>query len=271
MTYDLIAFDMDGTLLDSRKRVLSSSIEAIGQAAHAGKDIALCSGRCPVMVALYADELPHVRYAICDSGAVLFDLSANRVLSETNIEHELIGRVVEACAGEDAMPEAFSGRDFFCQSSQLGSMGHYQMGPYEGMYAATCTPVDSIRAVVLDPDTPFQKLGLHFTTTEARRRVRARLADLPLEVIDSETTSIELQAAGVDKAAGLLALAELLGIAPEATIAVGDADNDLAMVRSAGIGVAMGNANERVRAAANASVADNDHGGCAEAIHTYLL
>jgi hydroxymethylpyrimidine pyrophosphatase-like HAD family hydrolase len=150
-------------------------------------------------------------------------------------------------------------------------MGRYQMGPYEGMYAATCTPVDNIRAVMLDPDTPFQKLGLHFTTPEARRRVRARLVGLPLEVIDSETTSIELQAAGVDKAAGLLALAELLGIAPEATIAVGDADNDLAMVRAAGIGVAMGNANERVHAAANVSVADNDHGGCAEAIHTYLL
>ncbi len=271
MTYDLIAFDMDGTLLDSKKRVLSSSIQAIGQAARAGKDIAICSGRCPVMVTLYADELAHVRYAICDSGAVLFDLAADRVLSETNIEHELIERILDACAGEDTMPEAFSGRGFFCQSSHLGAMGHYQMGPYEGMYTATCTPVANIHAVMLNPDTPFQKLGLHFTNTEARKRVRARLADLPLEIVDSETTSLELQAAGVDKAAGLLALTELLGIVPEATIAVGDADNDLAMVRAAGIGVAMGNANERVRAAANVSVADNDHGGCAEAIHTYLL
>ena len=70
---------------------------------------------------------------------------------------------------------------------------------------------------------------------------------------------------------GLLALAEKLGVAPEATIAVGDADNDLPMLRDAGLAVAMGNANQNARELADVVVADNDHGGCAEAIRRYLL
>ena len=52
---------------------------------------------------------------------------------------------------------------------------------------------------------------------------------------------------------------------------MGDADNDLPMLHAAGLGVAMGNANENARAASDATVADNDHDGCAEAIRRFLL
>ena len=158
MTYQLVALDMDGTLLDGAKRVLPSSTEAIEEALAAGRHVAICSGRCPAMVEVSRDELAGIRYAICGSGTSLFETAS-----------------------------------------------------------------------------------LEFSPTEA------------------------------NKGTGMLALAELLGVPREATIAVGDADNDLPMLRDAGLGVAMGNANERVRAAADVVVADNDHGGVAEAICTYLL
>ena len=73
------------------------------------------------------------------------------------------------------------------------------------------------------------------------------------------------------KGTGLLALAAQLGIPAEETIAVGDADNDLPMLHAAGLAVAMGNANKNARAASDVTVADNDHGGCAEAIRRFLL
>ena len=158
MAYQLVALDMDGTLLDGAKRVLPSSTEAIEEALAAGRHVAICSGRCPAMVEVSRDELAGIRYAICGSGTSLFETAS-----------------------------------------------------------------------------------LEFSPTEA------------------------------NKGTGMLALAELLGVPREATMAVGDADNDLPMLRDAGLGVAMGNANERVRAAADVVVADNDHGGVAEAICTYLL
>ena len=54
-------------------------------------------------------------------------------------------------------------------------------------------------------------------------------------------------------------------------MACGDSDNDLAMIRAAGLGVAMGNAEPEVKAAADVIVADNNHDGVAEAIHRYIL
>ena len=272
MTYELIAFDMDGTLLDSTKRVLPSSVEAIREAQAAGKVVAICSGRCPAMITMHADELPGIRYAVCGSGAALYDIAEDHVLATFPIERELIAHVGRLIQDEDVMPEIFSGKGFYYQRDQLPIMDHFAMGIYQHMYATVGTPVDDIRKMLVDPQLPCLKFNLHFATAEARDRVRAQIEDLPLELIDSETTSLELSPKGINKGTGLLALADKLGIAREATISVGDADNDLAALRMAGLGLAMANANENAKQAADLVLEhDNDHGGCAEAVRRFLL
>ena len=70
----------------------------------------------------------------------------------------------------------------------------------------------------------------------------------------------------MNKGSGLERLCGLLGIPMAECIAVGDADNDIEMLRAAGLGVAMGNAAGHVKTAADRVVSDLDHGGCAEAI-----
>ena len=271
MNYQLIAFDMDGTLLDSTKRVLPSSIRAIERATAAGKTVAICSGRCPAMIELNRAELGAVRYAICGSGAILYDLAQRRVLTETSLDHELLMRAIDAAEGEDYISETFSGTGFFYEDGTLERMERYGMGVYVPLYREAGTAVRDLRATLEDPAVPLQKFNFHFGSPEARERVRARVADLPLEVADSEEASLEFSPTGVNKGSGLLALAAQLGIEQAATIAVGDADNDLPMLAVAGLGVAMGNANANARKAASALVADNDHDGCAEAIERFLL
>ena len=271
MDYQLIAFDMDGTLLSSKKEVLASSREAIAQALRMGKVVAICTGRCPKMIELDHESIGDVRYAICCNGTILYDLAEHRVLSASSLEHDVLVRALDALGDEDAMIDAFSGSGFFCQVSHLESMDHYNMAIYRELYRATGTLVEDIRAQLLDPAVTYQKFIFHCTSPEARKRVLSRVGDLPVETARSEASSLEFSPAGVNKGTGLLALAELLGIPRDATIAVGDADNDLAMLEAAGLGVAMGNANEAARAAADVVVADNDHDGCAEAIRTFLL
>ncbi|MDM8271861.1 Cof-type HAD-IIB family hydrolase [Thermophilibacter provencensis] len=271
MDYELIAFDMDGTLLDTRKRVLPSSTAAIDEAVSAGKTVAICSGRCPKMIELDQASFDRVRYAICCNGSIIYDLFEHRVLSSESLDHEVVAAAVEALGDEDAMIDVFLGRGYFCQTSHIENMPHYSMGIYQDMYRATATQVEDIRKTMLDPTARYQKFIFHFASPDARTRVRARVEALPVELADSETASLEFSPAGVDKGSGLLALADLLGIPREATIAVGDADNDLPMLQCAGLSVAMGNANENARAAADVIVSDNDHDGCAEAIHRFLL
>ena len=271
MNYQLIAFDMDGTLLSTKKEVLPSSREAIAEALHMGKVVAICTGRCPKMVELDRESIGDVRYAICCNGTILYDLVEHRVLSASPLSHDVIVRALDVLGDDDAMIDAFSGRGFFCQGSHLDSMDRYHMGIYHSLYRATATLVPDIRTQLLDPSVTYQKFIFHCASPQLRQSVRDRVAGLPVELANSEVSSLEFSPAGVDKGSGLLALANLLGIPQAETIAVGDADNDLGMLRAAGLGVAMGNANESARAAADAVVADNDHGGCAEAIRRFLL
>ena len=85
------------------------------------------------------------------------------------------------------------------------------------------------------------------------------------------SNNIEVNAKGVNKGRGLLILGELLGIRREEIMAVGDGSNDIAMLREAGLGVAMENATDEVKAAADAITLSNDREGAAAAIEKYVL
>lgn len=272
MNYQLIAFDMDGTLLDSAKHVLPSSIEAIRRAQDAGKTVVICTGRCPGMLRGNADELSLIRYAICSSGAVVYDLAEKRIMSERSFDPADLRACFEALGDEDAFIEIFSGDDPYYSKGPLEHLDRYGMGIYEPLFRQNCIGVDDIRAFAADDTKKFQKLLFHLSSPEVAARVTERLSSIDVVVAPAEMASLEISPAGVDKGVGLYDLADLLGIDRAATIGVGDSDNDLGMLRAAGLGLAMANARECAREAADVTLElDNDHGGCAEAIDRFLL
>ncbi|WP_455137981.1 Cof-type HAD-IIB family hydrolase [Thermophilibacter sp.] len=269
MDYRLIAFDMDGTLLSSRKEVLPSSRASIAELADAGVSVAICSGRAPIMVEAYGAELARVRYAICACGAILYDLAERRVMSRRPIDAGLVRRVAEVCRRYDVTLDAFAGGGFYYSACLLERAADYGMRDYVPMFDRLGTPADDVWAPLVAGE-PTEKVDVFFADPADRDRARAELADLPLVTAYSERSSLEFSPLGVDKGVGLGELAGLLGVPMGATVAVGDADNDLPMLRAAGLAVAMGNANERARALADVVVADNDHDGCAEAARLAL-
>ena len=111
--------------------------------------------------------------------------------------------------------------------------------------------------------------GTNRDLMEAWRAVLAACPDV--EATTSLGSNIELNAPGVTKGSGLLALAEKLGLRRDQVMAVGDSGNDLSMIEDAGLGVAMGNATPEILAAADAVTADNNHDGVALAIEKYAL
>mgnify|MGYP004488016321 CR=1 FL=1 len=272
MAYEIIALDMDGTLLDSRKRVLASSVDAIERAAAAGKTVAICSGRCPAMVTKYRDELPGVRYAICCAGAVIYDMERDRVVDEVDLDPAFVAHALDVAEEEGPfLLEITSGTGIYMQADEMGRAAACGVGAYESLYHETATVVEDAHAYARKADVPQSKLNFHFEDVTARDRCRARLEGDDVVITNAERSSMEFSAPGVDKGVGLARLAELLGVDASATIAVGDAENDLSMLRSAGLGVAMGNALPCAVEAADVQVADNDHDGVAEAIGRYLL
>ena len=268
--YQLIAFDMDGTLLDSRKRLRPDSLAAIDEAVRAGKVVALSTGRNPAELRPYAEALRQVRYIICVSGALVYENGTERLLSARPLPEADVRRLLRLADGRDIMLHLL-GWESLVQADHVRRMEDFHMGVFRPLYEQVTHQVDDVIRYYLAEPFPVYKLNLYSRSTEARLSLREELLAMGLRPVFSEVTSLECSAEGISKGSGLLCLCRELGIPPEAAIAVGDADNDLDILRCAGLAVAMGNANAHVKAAADVIVADNGHGGCAEAVRKYLL
>ena len=266
----MIALDIDGTLLNSKKEVSRACAEAIREAAAAGKTIVFCTGRAVSELKEFFPLLPEIRWAVFASGAGLYDIERKRTFAIRGVPRAYADEILALAKTKDVMPQIVIGDRDVIQASHMARLDRFHMEIYRPLYEQAMTLVPDIYAFAESCREDFLKINLYHADTGERVRTRAQLSHLPIEMVYSEVTSVECSAAGVNKGSGLLRLCEALGVPASACVAVGDAENDLPMIRAAGLGIAMGNAAENVRAAADRVVADCDHDGCAEAIRLAL-
>ena len=269
-TYRLIAFDMDGTLLNSGKKISQHTIDAIEQAFAAGKEVVLSTGRCIPELEEYFQMIPRLRYAVCVSGALVYDYQKRQTLYSNPITVPTVRQILAQVRQEDIMVH-FLTTESIVEQNHLNHMNDYQMGVYQPMFQKITKRVENIHAYFEQNPVPIEKINLYHRNKEEREKTRERLKNLNLVLADSEVSSLECSAKGVTKGTGLKKLCEILGINLKDTIAVGDADNDIDVLKTAGLSIAMGNANDMVKSICDVTVNDCDHDGCAQAIKQYLL
>ncbi len=270
MDYKLIALDMDGTLLDDGQKISARTLRMIEKAASAGKTVALSTGRCIPELKNYFSLIPGLAYAVCVSGAVVYDVIREEVLFRDPIPAESVKNLLDAARGEDVIVH-FLGEESVIEGHQISRMDHYAMGQHTAMFERVTTKVDNIFRFHEDRFCPVEKINFFCPTAEKQKEMIEKTKALGLSVATGEGYTVEYNAAHVDKGSGLAVLCRHLSIKPSETIAVGDSGNDLPVFRMAGLSVAMGNANQSIREKADVVVADNNHDGCAEAIEKYLL
>ena len=139
------------------------------------------------------------------------------------------------------------------------------------MFNEVAVKVENMLDFYNDNKQPVAKLNLYHTSSEDREETRKAIEGLDVVLANAETASLEVSAKNTTKGLGLQKLCEHLGISIDEAIAVGDADNDLDVLKRAGLSVAMGNANDNVKKIADVVVEDCDHDGCVQAIEKYLL
>ena len=244
MKYELIGLDMDGTMLNSEKKITDGVIKAIKEAIANGKYVSLSSGRALAELTEYREMLKEMEYAILESGALVYNLKKDEIISVVTLDEDIVKKVFEAVKGKDVFVHLISQGRSVSPEKLIPKMDKYHMGVYIPMF---------------------------HTTPQDRENTRKKLQGLPIEMLDAEETSLEISPLGVTKGFGLKKLCEYLNMGIEQSIAVGDADNDLDVLKTAGLAVAMGNANANVKKIADVEVMDNDHDGVAEAIYKYLL
>lgn len=261
---------MDGTLLNTEKQILDSSIEAIHEAVQHGKTVCVSSGRCMPEMAELMHTVPSIRFYTGAAGGFIYDSYTGEYIYKHAIPPEAVRSILEVTQHHDIMPILMSD-DAYCQTDQIPKMPAYGAQQYQELYQKVFTHVDDIYECYFSKPFPVYKMNIYTPSSEITAHFHKLLVSPDTEIVFNEGIYLEITAKGVSKGTAYKALCAHLSVPPEETIAVGDECNDLAMLTASGFAIAMGNANPAVKAIANAIVADNNSGGCAEAIKDYLL
>ena len=275
MKIKLIATDLDGTFVNDQKQLLDENVQACSECAEKGILIVPATGRTIVGIPEEIRNIPGVHYAITVNGASVVDLETGEVISSCLLSAETAIRIMELArdSEDDIMYDAYVDGIGYTRWEFWDNLSHYV--PDKGVHdlvRKTRKPVsDNIEYIRKNCET-VDKINLFFVDEKARVRMREVLAkESDILVSSSLSNNLEINAAGADKGRALLRLAETLGIRREETMAFGDGENDISMIRLAGIGVAMENAEESVKAAADYITVTNNEAGVAAALRKYVL
>lgn len=271
MNYRLIALDMDGTLLNGKLEIHPDIIESMHRAKELGKEIVVATGRSLSEIAQYKEELKYARYMILESGAIVYDCKEEKIIFSKTLEEDTIRKLMNVYHKKDVMIHIFSNAYSYIEKCKLEHLDNYQMELFRETFENHCRTFDDVDAFIEEHLYEIEKINFYHGTTRDQLDSKEQLKDVDITKVLLSGVSIEMNEKGVHKALGITKLCEYLNMSVEEVIAVGDSDNDLEILEVVGQAVAMGNANERVKAIADVIVSDNEHCGVKEAIDIYLL
>lgn len=269
----MIGLDLDGTLLTDKKELTDRTKAALRRAIELGITVLVASGRPWMGVPQELRNFPGMRYALTSNGARIIDTKDDRVIEEHLLSPELALKALAVCGKYDTLQEVYFDGQGYAPEDQMAYVEKYHRNPSMCEYMRkTRLPVKDIRKLVEQENRGLDKVQALFADMDERETAWKELEqEKGLELVGSLQYNIEINAAGVNKGTGLVNLGRMLGIRRKEIMAFGDGDNDIAMLREAGFGVAMANADEQVKAAADYITLSNEEEGVAEAIERLVL
>lgn len=242
-SYRLVALDMDGTLLNEQSKISPENERWVRAATQAGVYVCLTTGRGYQSALPFAEQLGLETPMVLVNGSEVWE-TPTRLHSRTLLPGKAVAALRELAMRHDSWYWAY------CES------GVYNKENW----------VDDISG------RQWLKFGFHSDSAETRAAVLRSLPSVgEFETTNSHPHNIELNPKGVSKASGLHQVCGLLGLGMHEIVACGDSLNDLAMVREAGLGVAMGNAQEELKQIADIVALTNEEDGVAQVIKTFVL
>lgn len=271
MKTGIIAVDLDGTVLDAEKKVTERTLAALEAAAESGIWVVPATGRILKGMPEEILKLGWIRYMILANGATVWDRGAESCLYRAEISAETGLEVFRWLDGFPVIYDCYQDNQGWMTASMWENAEAYAPSPFYLQHIRTLRrPVPDLKEHIRRSGTSLQKIQAFCRTTETQRELIGRTAERfpQLAVSTSVARNVEINDGRANKGAALTALAERLGIPMGKVAAFGDGTNDLSMIRAAGMGVAMGNAAEEVKAAADRVTAGNGEDGVGIAVET---
>ncbi|GAB2442463.1 HAD family hydrolase [Streptomyces incanus] len=260
--YQLIATDLDGTLLRDDHSVSRRTRDALAAATAAGAAHIVVTGRAVPWTRPILDDLGYQGLAVCGQGAQVYDAGAHKLLTSVTLDRQLAGVALAKIEAEVGPLHLAASRD--------GLDGEVLVGPgYEVTGRLPSTPLTDASDLW---SAPLNKLYIqHPTLTDDELAGVATLtAGGFVTVVMAGEGIVELLPLGLSKATGLSLAARRLGAKAAGTIAFGDMPNDIPMFAWAAHSVAMANAHQELRAVADEVTSSNEEDGIAVVLERLL-
>ncbi len=263
--------DLDGTLLTDDKQIPEGNREAIYRMLEQGHSVIIATGRPLVSAVLQAEKLGLTSrgcYIIAFNGGTLYDSFEKKVIYRSTIPLEIVTKVfaeankrgihIQTYRDDKVVVEPAGDDDIVRQYCSKIIVEH------EVIPDIRMLDEEPVKMLIIDMNDP--------APLEEFRQWVASWGDDVLDTFFSNDQYVEIVSKGLNKGNALLQMAEILGVDRENTISAGDAGNDLQMIEAAGLGCAMSNATDEIKAAAGyITERDNNECGVAEIIDRFIL
>ena len=274
----LVALDLDGTLFDNSSRISKRNLTAIRSITDKGIHVVISTGRPFEGIPFDQIKGTGINYAITANGSGIYEISTGKCLYENAMDEELVTPILNFLLTRDIHMDAFIGGKGYTPIQCVETAQKLTVpSSIKNYIITTRTRLDNILQFIHENQLKVQKMTLNFYpaadgTLIDRETVRKFLVSNPsITTVCGGYNNVEFTRADANKGVGLRKLAEILGVNPDATMAIGDTENDLAIIEAAGIGVAMGNATDAVKARADYVTTTNTKDGVAAAIEHFIL
>lgn len=273
MKYKMVCIDMDGTFLDDKKEVSTRNIEAVKRAAAMGVKIVVCTGRLYTSAKFYSELMGVKSPVIASNGAYIREKDEDRVIYKAPLLYENSMKILNVLRKYSIYPHFNSVEEVYYEkkihSSKIYSDANKDL-PEERK--VKLVQVSDWEKLLKEEEDNILKCIAMDDDLEKIKKAREEIeAFSELTVVSSWYNNFEVMIKGVSKGAAASILAEFYNIKSEEVMCIGDNENDLSMIKYAGLGIAMGNAEEKVKKEASFVTDVNNESGVAKAIEKFIL
>lgn len=268
----LIAMDMDGTLLNHAQQIPEENRLALREASARGIHIAICSGRTARDASFFASDAGFDDCAILGlNGACCLEKPHGKPYAVHTIMPAHAQRVADTLLNQNVTFACFQ-PERVVVVQQNDQVPKRNWGTYVAREKSDAYSYGAEALIRHLPEGACKFVYIDRDLDPRIERIRGLLGGIGgLDVTSSWANNLEIMPAGVTKGAALRELAAKLRVPQEGVMALGDYDNDLTMIEFAGYGIAMGNASEKVKRAARFVTLTNAENGVAAAIRRFAL
>lgn len=268
----LVASDLDGTLLNKNKEITPRLFDALKKLNDLDIYFVPSTGRPFGTVPQAIKDLPFLKFVITSNGAAIYDAAEKKNIIENFLTPEAVSAVIEIAKELPVITEFFINGKAYIAKTVFDDLSPFHLTESHLTYIRNSrTPIEDFWGEMKRNDTVLENINLVFADMDLRKETWERLKALGLASVTAATAkNIEITSLYATKAKALEKLCEVLGFTRENVLAMGDGDNDMPMIRFAGIGVAMANGEEHIKEAADLIADDCDDFGAAKILEQII-